>query len=142
MDTLRYASPDDVETAFYEALEKGDLEAMMALWAEDDEILCIHPGGQRLSGHGQVRHGWQEIFSVMPSLSAQVGDRQSWQSALTAVHSLTETYYPADGQELPGDVVVTHIYVRGADGWRLLARHASMAPEEDILAGDTPRTLH
>ena len=39
----------DAENAFYEALEHGDLEGMMAVWAEDEEIICVHPTGPRLS---------------------------------------------------------------------------------------------
>ena len=46
--------PEEAETAFYEALEKGDLEAMMAIWADDEEVVCIHPGGQRLTGQSLI----------------------------------------------------------------------------------------
>ena len=35
-------SPDDVEAALYEALQRGDIEALMAVWADDDEIVCVH----------------------------------------------------------------------------------------------------
>jgi hypothetical protein len=34
-----FTSPQEVETAFYEALERGDLEAMMTVWAEDEDII-------------------------------------------------------------------------------------------------------
>ena len=44
------ASAQDVENAFYEALERADLELMMSIWADDEEIVCIHPGGPRLAG--------------------------------------------------------------------------------------------
>ena len=30
-----FPTPQDAEAAFYEALERADLEAMMAVWAED-----------------------------------------------------------------------------------------------------------
>ena len=49
------ASAEQAEAAFYRAFEKADLGAMMAVWAEDEEILCIHPGGQRLIGMDAVR---------------------------------------------------------------------------------------
>jgi hypothetical protein len=39
------SSPDDIEQQFYEALQHGDIEALMAAWADDDDILCVHPGG-------------------------------------------------------------------------------------------------
>ena len=43
-----HASPEDCEAQFYEALRDGDLERVMAVWADDDEIVCVHPGGARV----------------------------------------------------------------------------------------------
>jgi ketosteroid isomerase-like protein len=40
-----FATADDAERAFYEALAKSDLDAMMAVWSEDEETVCILPGG-------------------------------------------------------------------------------------------------
>jgi ketosteroid isomerase-like protein len=45
-----FATPEDVETAFYEAIARADLAALMSVWADDEEIVCIHPTGQRLTG--------------------------------------------------------------------------------------------
>src|SRR3990170_2101011 len=58
-----FPTPQDAETAFYEALERADLELMMAVWSEDEEIVCVHPGGSRLSGQDQVRESWRQIFA-------------------------------------------------------------------------------
>ena len=58
-----YTTPQQAEAAFYEALERADLEAMMAVWAEDEEIICIHPGGARLAGYAAVREGWREVIA-------------------------------------------------------------------------------
>ena len=48
-------SAAEVEAAFYEALNRADVEALMALWADDEEIVCIHPGGPRLHGHAAIQ---------------------------------------------------------------------------------------
>ena len=50
MKNVLFKTAQDAETAFYEAQEKADLDAMMAVWADDDDIVCVHPGGMRLSG--------------------------------------------------------------------------------------------
>jgi len=50
-----FPTAQDAENAFYEALERSDLEGMMAVWAEDDDIVCVHPAGTRLTGQDQVR---------------------------------------------------------------------------------------
>jgi ketosteroid isomerase-like protein len=56
-----FTSPQEAETAFYEALERGDLEAMMSVWSEDEEIVCVHPGGARLTGYALVREAWHHV---------------------------------------------------------------------------------
>ena len=45
-----FATPEDVEASFYEAIARADLAALMSVWADDEEIVCIHPTGQRLTG--------------------------------------------------------------------------------------------
>ena len=42
---VQFATPQEAEAAFYAALLKRDVEAMMAVWAEDAHIACIHPLG-------------------------------------------------------------------------------------------------
>jgi len=46
---------DDVEAAFYEALHTADLPKLRACWAEEEDIVCVHPGGPRLIGPGAIR---------------------------------------------------------------------------------------
>ena len=48
-------SPDDIEAMFYEALQTGNIERLMACWADEDEVVCVHPGGQRLLGPAAIR---------------------------------------------------------------------------------------
>ena len=48
-------TPDEIEATFYEALQSGDIEKLMACWADEDDIVCIHPGGPRLVGAGAIR---------------------------------------------------------------------------------------
>jgi len=58
-----YATPQDAEAAFYESIERSDLETMMTVWADDDDIVCVHPGAARASGVAQVRESWRQIFA-------------------------------------------------------------------------------
>src|SRR2546421_8658383 len=61
-----FPAAQDAENAFYEALERCDLDGMMAVWAEDEDIVCIHPTGARLTGQDEVRSGWARIFAGGP----------------------------------------------------------------------------
>src|SRR5260370_37287731 len=63
-----FPTPQDAENAFYEALEAGELEAMMEVRAEDEEIVCVHPGGGRLAGYDQVGESWAQVFASRPPL--------------------------------------------------------------------------
>lgn len=140
-----FPSPEDVENAFYEALDRGDVEAMMALWSEDEETVCIHPTGVQLLGLGLIRDSWRSIFTgtKLHVTSARVAQ---WQGMLLAIHHLVETVFVGDDKTAHGPLFVTHVYSRGAHGWRLVNRHASAAGETHAPRGgeedDTPRVLH
>ena len=53
---------DDVEAAFYDALQTADIEKLMACWADEDEIVCIHPGGARAVGAVAIRSSFEAMF--------------------------------------------------------------------------------
>ncbi len=135
-----FASPQDVEAAFYDALERADIEAMMAVWAEDEEVVCVHPGGPRLVGFAMIREAWQRVFANGQKLRV----RLSQQTAVTTPFSMVSTlleHIASQGDGNPGaPVAATNVYVRGALGWRMVAHHASPVPPNSIP--DTPRTLH
>jgi ketosteroid isomerase-like protein len=135
-----FTSPQEVETAFYEALEQGDLEAMMSLWSEDEEIVCVHPGGPRLTGYGLVREAWRRIFESGTRLKVQLLALSTVHGPFSAVHSVIEQIGVVGEQPLTAPVVATNVYVRGALGWRMIVHHASAVPPGSI--GDVPQILH
>ena len=85
-----FPTPQDAEAAFYEALTKGDLDAMMAVWADDDEVYCVHPNGARVTGVDQVRESWRQIFASGQRLSFQLRDQQYVTGMMLSVHSVYE----------------------------------------------------
>lgn len=142
--TLSLATPEDAEAAFYAAIAKGDIEAMMAVWCDEEEIVCAHPGGARLVGHALIRASWQTVFQSGSRLSVKVSHQVAWHSALMSVRNVVETIHPADGSTPHGPLIATNVYILGSKGWRLLAHHASPAaalplPHDDHDAG---RVLH
>jgi uncharacterized protein (TIGR02246 family) len=137
-------SPDDVEAQFYEALQRGDLELLMSLWADDDEIVCVHPGGPRLVGVAAIRASFEAIFanSSIPVQPEQV-HRVQWLGG--ALHHLVERVLVAGaGDEQSAWVIASNVYVKTAQGWRLAAHHASPGSlEPPPTVGDAPAsTLH
>jgi ketosteroid isomerase-like protein len=135
-----FATALDAEAAFYEALERGDLEAMMSVWAEDEEIVCVLPAGPRLTGYATVREAWRRLFEGGPRLHLRVSHQSVTQNPFTAVHNNIEEL-TMTGEEQPRALVVaTNVYIRGPLGWRLIAHHASPAPPDAL--GDVPKVLH
>lgn len=136
-------SPDDVEAQFYDALQKGDLEALMAVWAEDDEIVCVHPGGARVVGPAAIRASFEAIFAHNPiPVQPEQVHRLQWLGG--AVHHLAERVQ-VQGESGPQSawVLATNVYVKTAQGWRMVAHHASPGTlQEAPDLGDAPSTLH
>jgi ketosteroid isomerase-like protein len=138
-----FPTPQDAENAFYEALERCDLELMMAVWAEDEEIVCVHPGGPRFSGQEQVRDSWRQIFASDQRLRVQVAQQVAISGVMFALHSAHEVITVAGEPRPRPPVVVTNVYLRTAAGWRMIVHHASLGPGPAAPApADTPKTLH
>lgn len=128
---------DAVEQSFYEALQRGDTQAMMACWADDDEPVCVHPGGARLTGLAAIRDAFALMFERggVP-VRAEVVHRTVVGN--TTVHSVVETVDVAtDDGLIQAAVWATNVYVSTPQGWRLLAHHASPGP----LVGQVPRAV-
>ncbi|MFL9924356.1 nuclear transport factor 2 family protein [Herbaspirillum lusitanum] len=124
---LIHGSPDEIEAAYYDALARADLEALMALWADDDEIVCIHPGAQRLIGHAEIRSVWEDILSN-GGLHIQPRQLHTTHNLMTAIHSVIEEINHGAEQQNDVHVVATNIYLKTARGWRMVMHHASVAP--------------
>lgn len=139
-----FASAQDAETAFYEALERGDLDAMMAVWAEEEEIVCIHPGGPRLVGSAQVRQGWSGVLQGEPRLTVKLFQSVQMQGVLLAIHSVVELISEASDPGRAAPVLATNVYIRGAYGWHMLVHHASPASSTAVAeeSPDVPNVLH
>jgi hypothetical protein len=87
-----------------------------------------------------VRESWRQIFASGQRASVRLSDAVHRQGILLALHSAHE-HYSVPGEEVPRPpVIASNVYVRGAQGWHLLSRHASSAPAP--LAADISATLH
>jgi len=141
-----FPTAQDAENAFYEALERCDLEGMMAVWAEDEDIVCVHPGGPRLTGQDQIRESWARIFSGGARARVHITNQVAISGMMLAVHSVHENFTiegqpRSDAQPVP--VVATNVYLRTAAGWRMIVHHASPAPAATQSAprGEAPPKL-
>lgn len=135
-----FASPQDVEAAFYEALEHSDIDAMMAVWAEDEEVVCVQPGGPRLVGYTMIREAWQRVFANGRKLKLRLSQQTAITTPFAMISTVLEHIATADDESPSTPVAATNVYVRGALGWRMVAHHASPVPPNSIT--EAPRILH
>ena len=146
MKKALYPTPQDAEAAFYDAFTKSDLEAMMAVWADDDDIYCIHPQGPRVAGVERVRESWRQIFAGGQTLRFQLRDQQYVRGMMLSVHSVYEHITIAGESRSRAPMIATNIYLRTERGWRMVAHHASpapaAAPSADAERRQEPKTLH
>lgn len=132
---------DEVEAAFYDAIARGDLDGLMSLWAEDEEIVCIHPNSSRLIGHANIRASWEGLLE-QGQVHIRITQLHAVHNPFMSVHSVIETFQT--GAQVPQDVhiLATNVYIKTPKGWRIATHHASVAagkaPEELFKAS----TLH
>ncbi|MDR3324082.1 MAG: nuclear transport factor 2 family protein [Zoogloeaceae bacterium] len=137
---LLFATPEDAEAAFYEAIAKGNMNALMAVWADDEDVTCIHPTGQQISGLAAIRESWRQVLSAA-RLKISASRMTRWQNVLLAVHQMVENLQMGD--EVAGPLLATHVFIQGPHGWRMVCRHCSASAESvQPMPGSARRVLH
>jgi ketosteroid isomerase-like protein len=136
-----FTSAEAAAAAFYEAFEARDVEAMMSVWAEDEEIVCVHPGGQRLVGYEAVRASWEQLFGGGAKLSFHLDQQVMVETVGLAMQSVIEYVSVDDDPAARGAAVATNVYMRTPVGWRLVVHHASQAPAA-MPTAHPPGPLH
>lgn len=118
-------SVNDLEQAFYDALQRADVEAVMACWADEDDPVCVHPGGGRAVGLLAIRESFSRLLAA-GAIRVQPTHVKQTMVGRCCVHSVLEQ---VDGVTNDGSrrayVTATNVYVKTAQGWRMLAHHAS-----------------
>jgi ketosteroid isomerase-like protein len=126
-----FQSPNECEAAFYDAFERADIKLMMAVWADEPGIVCIHPQGPRLAGLTAIRESFTEIFSHGPRNVVKVSELRQHQSQTLAIHSVYETFVaqpPANEGDRSIPLLATNVYLLTPNGWRMVLHHASVPP--------------
>ncbi|UUZ66708.1 nuclear transport factor 2 family protein [Polaromonas sp. P1(28)-13] len=134
---------DDIEAAFYEALQSGDIEKLMACWGDEDDIVCVHPGGARLVGAGAIRASFDAMFSN-GSIRAHAIKVRKVETMSASVHSVLERIEVlTDEGPRHAYVIATNVYHKTAQGWRMMAHHASPGTSHEMQeVSETPLVLH
>lgn len=132
---------NDIEQQYYECLRNADLNGLMRLWADEDDVSCVHPGQPRLLGVGAIRASFEHLLGqgglrIVPTCIKSV------QTVDACVHNIIEQVINRDN-EVQGFAIATNVYIKTAAGWRMVAHHASPATAQDAQeAMSLPRVVH
>ncbi|SBU91404.1 Ketosteroid isomerase homolog [Streptomyces sp. Ncost-T6T-1] len=129
------AEVEAANTAFYEALERGDYEELSDRWlpGEDLTVSCVHPGWPVLTGRGEVLRSYALIMANTEYIQFFLTDVNIAMTGDTALVTCTENILsggPAEEGNALGPlvgqlVVATNVFRRTADGWKLWSHHGS-----------------
>jgi ketosteroid isomerase-like protein len=136
-------SADEIENAFYDALQNGDIEKLMRCWADEDDVVCVHPGGARLVGAGAIRAAFDEMFTN-GRIRVSAHNVRKVEAMASAVHSVVERIeVMTESGPANAWVLATNVYHRTGQGWRMVAHHASPGSADEAREiNDAPPVLH
>lgn len=136
------ASPEDTEAQFYEALQHADLDRLMSLWADEEEVACVHPGGPRIVGLPAIRAAFETVFQ-RGAVNVHPERVRRLHNGDCAIHHVLERVQLHGEGAQQAWVIATNVYLKTALGWRLVLHHASPGSAGDVqeLVADAG-TLH
>ena len=110
-----------VNEAFYEAVARGDFEAMEALWARHHPVACVHPGWPPLVGREAVLESWEVL------LAGGAGGRVRPEEVHACCFGAS-AYILCIEEMASVRLVATNIFVVEDGAWRLCHHQAAPAP--------------
>lgn len=135
MSSQSEVAVEAANAAFYAAFEQADVDAMSAVWDDEqpDGLSCIHPGWPPLRGRTTVLRSWSALMATTEYIQFFLTDVTVAVEGDVAVVTCTENVLTAvavaDGA---GAAVATNVFRRRPDGWRLQAHHAGpLLAEQD-----------
>ncbi|HEU4512145.1 MAG TPA: nuclear transport factor 2 family protein [Nocardioidaceae bacterium] len=124
------AAVEEVNSDFYGAFERGDLDAMTRIWLDDRETLCVHPGTTPLRGASAITRSWALLMANATYIQffltdVEVSVHGDVASVTCTENVLTADEHTADSSFIGARAVATNVFVRSGDTWRLWIHHAS-----------------
>jgi ketosteroid isomerase-like protein len=122
---MAFPTPEAAEAAFYTAFESRSLDGMMQVWADDEQIACIHPLAAPLNGRAAVTAGWHSMFEAAGQFRVQVERTHEIREPDCVVRIVREYLTIGHETEPRPPILATNIFRRETDGWRMVLHHAS-----------------
>ncbi len=132
-----FATAQDAEDAFYDALEERNAERMASVWGDSPDIACLLPMQPLLHGD-EVRGFWSQVLSQGEAVNLQVRHIRWLELGELAIHYVQEWISPPAGQRAPPPLYGTNVFRQGPAGWNLILHQNSPTPPPPGAMGGPP----
>jgi len=127
--TQLYNTPQEAEDAFYDALDEGNLDQLLSVWAEADDISCLLPMYPMTQGRQGVVDVFAQLFSQGHGVSLAIAHLSWIETDDMAIHQVEETILAAPPDTPPPPPFYgTNIYRKDSTGWRLIVHLNAPTP--------------
>lgn len=123
---IAFATAQDAEDAFYDAIDEHDSARLRSVWDSSPDIACLLPMQPLLHGE-QVHEAMAPVMSGELSLDIQVRHIRWIESGDIAIHYVQEQVR-VPGRPAQPPVYATNVYRRGESGWHMILHQNSPAP--------------
>jgi len=125
-----YNTPQEAEDAFYDALEGGDLNRLLSVWADTDEICCLLPMYPLIQGRQGIEDVFSHLFSQGQGVELSINHLSWIQTDEFAIHQVEETIQKVPpGTAPPPPFYGTNIYRKDNHGWHMIVHQNAPTPQ-------------
>lgn len=121
-----FATPQDAEDAFYDAIDDADAAKMRSVWEDSDDIACLLPM-QALTQGPEVHKVWDPLMRGEARIDIQVRHLRWLELGEVSIHYVEEVVNSPQGGPQP-PMYATNAFRRGDTGWRMILHQNSPAP--------------
>ncbi|MGJ9422124.1 nuclear transport factor 2 family protein [Aeromicrobium sp. CF3.5] len=132
--------------ALYDAVEAGDADLMTALWSDDPETSCVHPGAPILHGTSEIVRSWlvlmaqigyiQFFLTDIEITTLPLGSAEPDTAVVTCTESILTNAPSVDEDAEPGPSDPTSFGAATAQSTSILVRHGESGSASAGSAGD------
>lgn len=116
----------EINKNYYKAFENFDLQLMSQIWANTDDVVCIHPGWDILVGWEKVREGWSKIFMDDAYLKFTLRNTNTIiLNNIGIVSCIEEIFVSSQDTISQTFVATTNLFKETEDGLKLFYHHSS-----------------
>ena len=127
--TRTFTTPQQAEDAFYDALDEGDADKLLSVWADSDDISCLLPMQPIVQGHEAVAELFTKVLSGGRGVSLIIQHLGWIETDDIAIHHVEETVLtPESATQQQAPLYGINIYRKLAESWRLIVHMNSPTP--------------